>query len=259
MIDSGSPISIFDQADLRKLLRTDVIFARPFPENESYVDYNNQPINLVGLINVEVQVGKRKIKNARIVITRDGIRSLIGRDWLAHLNYHVGEANRNIEYNNVVGHIKKSESETLKNKFKQLFTRKGKIKGHTIKIAFRKNAKITQQNGRRVPLQLQKAVEQEIDKLLADGHIQRVERINDEIFIQPVVITVKRDKSSKIALDARSLNNAIQKQKYQMSNLENLMEQVADKINSKDDGTVKFTSLQMLYAYGQTELHPRNN
>ena len=66
---------------------------------------------------MEVQVGKRKIKNARIVITRDGKRSLIRRDWLAKLNYHVGEANSNSECDNVVGHIKTSEIETLKNRF----------------------------------------------------------------------------------------------------------------------------------------------
>ena len=109
---------------------------------------------------------------------------------------------------------------------------------------------------RRLPLQLQEAVDQEIDKLLADGHMQRVERIKDEVFIQPVVITVTRDKSLKIALDAKSLNNAIQKAKYQMPNLENLTEQVAEIINSKGEGTVKFTSLDKLYAYGQTRKQP---
>ena len=83
-----------------------MILARPLLKNESYVDYNNQLPNLVGSINVEVQVAKRKIKNARIVITRDGKRSLIGREWLAQLNYHVGEANSNSEYNNVVGQKK---------------------------------------------------------------------------------------------------------------------------------------------------------
>ena len=78
MIDSGSPISIFTQADLRKFLRTDVVFGGPLPKNKSYVDYDNQPLNLLGFISVEVQVGKRKIKNARIVITRVGKRSLSG-------------------------------------------------------------------------------------------------------------------------------------------------------------------------------------
>ena len=41
-----------------------------------------------------------------------------------------------------------------------------------------------------------------------------------------------------------------------MEILENLMVQVAKIINSKDEGTVRFTSLDMLYANGQTKLHP---
>ena len=34
------------------------------------------------------------------------------------------------------------------------------------------------------------------------------------------------------------------------------MEQVADIINSEKEGEVRFTSLDMMYAYSQTELHP---
>ena len=115
---------------------------------------------------------------------------------------------------------------------------------------------MTQQKGRRVPLQLQTAVEAEITKLIKEGHIRRFDRINDEVFIQPTVITVKRDKTVKIALDARQLNNGIQKDNYQMPNLDNLMEQVAEIINSTNEGDVRFNSLDMQYGYGQTELHP---
>ena len=45
MIDSGSPITIFKQSDLRKILQTDVLFARPFSKGEEYVDYNGRPLN----------------------------------------------------------------------------------------------------------------------------------------------------------------------------------------------------------------------
>ena len=95
MIDSGSPITIFTQADLREILKVDVIFAGPMPKTEQYVDYNNKPLNLLGYTTANVKVGKRTIKNARIVISRDGNRSLIGRDWLNQLNFNVGEANGN--------------------------------------------------------------------------------------------------------------------------------------------------------------------
>ena len=64
-----------------------------------------------------------------------------------------------------------------------------------------------------MPLQLQKAVDEEIKNLLAAGHIERIVKMTDEMFIQPVVITVKKDRIVKIALDARSLNNVILKDK----------------------------------------------
>ena len=52
------------------------------PKTERYVDYDNKPLNLLGYATVNVKVGKRTI---RVVITRDGKRSLIGRDWLNQL------------------------------------------------------------------------------------------------------------------------------------------------------------------------------
>ena len=34
------------------------------------------------------------------------------------------------------------------------------------------------------------------------------------------------------------------------------MEKIAEIVNGKEEGEVRFTSLEMLYAYGQTTLHP---
>ena len=48
-------------------------------------------------------------------------------------------------------------------------------------------------------MQLQEAVEEEINKLLEEGHIRRVAQISDEVFVQPVAVTVKKDKTVKIA------------------------------------------------------------
>ena len=51
--------------------------------------------------------------------------------------------------------------------------------------------------------------------------------------------TAKKDRKVKLALDARSLNNAILKDKFQMPNLENLMENVAQ-IGRVTTGTYAF-------------------
>ena len=68
----------------------------------------------------------------------------------------------------------------------------------------------------------------EIENFLEAVHIKRIDRTALEMFSQPVVVTDKKDRSVKITLDARSLKNAILKDKYQMSNLVNL-EKIAEK------------------------------
>ena len=45
---------------------------------------------------------------------------------------------------------------------------------------------------------------------------------------------VKKDRSMKIALDASVLNQAIDKDKYQIPNLDNLLKMVAEKLDAEE-------------------------
>ena len=56
MIDSGSPTKIFTKEDLRKILKSDLVFTRPLSKKEQFVDYNGKPLNLLGFFTVDVQV-----------------------------------------------------------------------------------------------------------------------------------------------------------------------------------------------------------
>ena len=68
-----------------------------------------------------MQVRKRNIKKARLVIAICGKKSLIGRNWLIQLNFHVAEAKPESEYNNIINHVDKvelsPEIKQMKNKF----------------------------------------------------------------------------------------------------------------------------------------------
>ena len=88
MIDSGSPITKFTQANLQNVLKADVIFVRPMPKKETFVDLNRQMLN-----QCECASGKRGNQIARIVRIRNGTKSLIGRDWLAQLNFELRTRN----------------------------------------------------------------------------------------------------------------------------------------------------------------------
>ena len=74
------------------------------------------------------------------------------------------------------------------------------------------------------------------------------------MFNKPTVKTVKKDKSVKIALDARAINQSIAKDKYQMPNLDNLIDKMAEKLDQKE-GEAWYSSVDMTYPYGQNPLH----
>ena len=67
----------------------------------------------------------------------------------------------------------------------------GRSKIHIAKTLFRENRNPNQLKGKRFSLQLLEKVEKEVDKLLNDKQLIRLEKCPDDVFINPVVITVK--------------------------------------------------------------------
>ena len=98
------------------------------------------------------------------------------------------------------------QSEAWKEKFyddfKTLFDRKGRSIHHVVSTTFKYPLCPIQEKGRRIPIHVQGKVEKEIEKLLLEGHIQRLDKCTGDCFIAPIVITRKKDDLIKLALDA---------------------------------------------------------
>ena len=56
--------------------------------------------------------------------------------------------------------------------------------------------------------------------LIEKGHLEKADKTTENCFISPAVITIKKDKSVKLALDSRKLNEAYVKRKAAMPNME---------------------------------------
>ena len=68
--------------------------------------------------------------------------------------------------------------------------------------------------------------------------------------MSPIVITIKKDASVKLALESRELNTQVHKNKYQMPKIEDLMDTVGQTISEKKQGDIYFTTMDLTYAYG---------
>ena len=110
------------------------------------------------------------------------------------------------------------------------------------------------QKARPIPLHLQEAVGNEIEKLTKSGHLERVKQVDEDCFVSPVVITVKNDKSVKIALDSRKLNDSCIKVRPHMPNMEELLNQFSVEITKDRTKELMLSKTDLDYAYGQMML-----
>ena len=69
---------------------------------------------------------------------------------------------------------------------------------------------------------------------MKESHFEREDKIQDALFFQPTVITVEKDKTVNIALDLRASNESISKDKYQLQNLEKLIDMIAEKLDKNE-------------------------
>ena len=94
-------------------------------------------------------------------------------------------------------------------------------------------------------------MEIKLDELVQDKKIIKFEKCPDDLFVSPVIITVKKDKSVKLALEPMKLYKAIHKNKNQMQSIEPLVDAVALHISQrqKSPGIFWFSKIDLKYAY----------
>ena len=78
--------------------------------------------------------------------------------------------------------------------------------------------------------------------------------VDEDCFVSPVVITVKSDKSVKIALDSRKLNDSCIKMRQHMPNLEELLNQISVEITRDRTMQLFISKINLDYAFSQMKL-----
>ena len=95
---------------------------------------------------------------------------------------------------------------------------------------------------------------EELKRMEKEGHMIKLEKCDEDCFISPIVITRKKDTSIKLALDSKLLNDKNFKNKYQMPNIHELIDNVALQISEKSNGRVWFSNLDLKNAYSHLKL-----
>ena len=86
--------------------------------------------------------------------------------------------------------------------------------------------------------------------------MDRLETIEENCFVSPVVITVKKDKTVKIALNARKLTDSCIKKRPHMPNMDKLLKQILSELSQNELEVIWISVLDLDYAYGRMKKAP---
>ena len=114
-----------------------------------------------------------------------------------------------------------------------------------MRTQFSKEFEPIQQKDRRIPKHLQKRVEADLNKLIDQKHIIKLDKCSDKQFISPIVITVEKDQTVKLALDSKTINKYILKNKYQMPNIDLVLDNIAQVVKSDNSNQTSFSTLDL--------------
>ena len=159
------------------------------PLKERYQDVNKNEIKFLGKVCVKIEYNNTLTNLPLLITKRTDITSLLGVNWLKQLPITVNGISLNKETN-------QSEA-AIHTKFKK-FETNNTIKKTEVKIQIQPGCYPIQQKARPIPYHLQDEVKNDLDRLIKSGHLERLETIEEDYFVSPAVITVKKTKRSKL-------------------------------------------------------------
>ena len=223
IVDTRSPISIM-------------------PVDEKIMKHTEIQKEFRGKISANIEYDNNKQKMQILITERNDITPLLGMDWMKKFNLTLGNIRP--------ADNEQSEKRRVIEKFPDLFKNNTTIKDTEINIQLKPGHYPVNQKARPIPLHLQEEVGRELEKLKQTGHLEKVKHVDEDCFVSPVVITVKSDKSVKIALDSRKLNDSCIKIRPHMPNMEELLNQISIGITRDRTKELMISKIDLYYAYG---------
>lgn len=236
LIDSGASCNILDktswlnlkQKDKRNIIELEKTGKRLFAYG------SKRPLTVIGMFERVVKVANRECCAKFYVVDCDG-NSLLGRDTAMKLGvlkigYDVNSLN--------------TSSCDIVNEFPDCCKGIGKLKNYQLKLHVDINVKPVAQPVRRIPFNLRHDVEVELEKMLAEDIIERVE--GPTPWVSPIIVVPKANGGIRICVDMRRANEAIVRERHPIPTVDDVLYNL--------NGSTVFSKIDLKSAFHQLEL-----
>lgn len=231
-LDTGSAISVMAEEEFRRKFRD----LKLKTADITLRTYSGEHIKPVGYMDVEVEYGGTK-QTLPLYIVEKGGPALLGRDWLRKIQLDW----RLIKDTHAISTVKPTSVSEIIDKYKDVFVDEvGTVKGITAKLTLREN-KPKYVKARTVPFSLRTKVEEELQRLEAEGTLTKVQHSD---WATPIVPVLKKNGSIRICGDFKvTLNPLLNVDQYPLPKI--------DDIFANLNGGTHFSKIDLKQAYLQ--------
>lgn len=244
-IDCGSAVSVLPAFIYQQLVGGNNVNYQLKPCKEVFNFYTGVKIAPLGCLSVPVTFeGCTNYMVFFVIKTNEKRLPLLGRDFMRLFRLHLCSKlncnNVTLDFTDVT-----STEKVLIDKYSSLFTGElGKFNKHKVGLKIKPDAQLRFFKPRPVPLALKPKIEEELDRLLAAGIIEKVDYAD---VATPIVPVLKPDGKVRICGDfSITLNKALYLDNFTLPRIEDLF--------AKLHGGVEFSKLDLKLAYLQLEL-----
>ncbi|XP_022815233.1 uncharacterized protein K02A2.6-like [Spodoptera litura] len=229
LIDSGCKLNLITEKTWEDLKKKKVFCINQVKgSNKTLYAYgSNSPLNIKGSFETDIKVNQ-KSERTTVYVIQKGSRDLLGKETALRL----GVLKLGIGINDIV------ESPKPFPKFKDVL----------VEIPVDEKCNPVSQPYRRIPIPIEKKVEQKIKELLDSDIIEEVH--GPSRWISPVVPILKDNDDIRLCVDMRRANSAIMRENHPLPCMDNFLPKIK-KANC-------FSKLDIKNAFHQVEIHPNS-
>ncbi|PAA93919.1 hypothetical protein BOX15_Mlig008473g1 [Macrostomum lignano] len=238
LVDSGADCNILTEKAWRKLPRPPPLQTT---RTKVFAFLSSEPLSILGACSLQVTTGQDSQEVRFIVVPGDGV-NILGREASTSLRLlSLGPQVRAI----AAAETENAETLALAKQFPELFKGLGKVKGVSVQIGIKPDARPVCHPPSRVPVHLREALDRELDEQERLQIIQPVE--GPTPWVSRIVVVPKEDgKTVRITQDLRDVNKAALRQRHQIPTFE--------EATSDMTGSTIFTKLDIFKAFHQIEI-----
>ncbi|KAL0901956.1 hypothetical protein ABMA27_007099 [Loxostege sticticalis] len=227
LIDSGCKLNLITDKtwEMLKQNKVEVSNQRKGTEKHLYSYGCKTPLEVKGTFETTIKVNNH-LEHATVFVINSGTRDLLGKETATRL----GVLKLGIGVNAVMKTHKPFP------KFKDVL----------IEIPIDEKCKPVSQPYRRIPIPIEKKVEQKIEELLESDIIEEVK--GPSSWISPVVPILKDENDIRLCVDMRRANAAILRENHPLPCMDNLLPKIKK--------AQYFSKLDIKNAFHQVEIHP---